>query len=136
MPHAADGRLAGGGAVMRGWTGSWLRGSRPGLLVLALLVGAGSGLGAVAFRYLISAFTWLATRACRVWPAGPGGQRHHPAHPPATRPAAHTGTRGAPAQPAPSRPKLTTDRAGEPTPSRGAARPAPSAPERSHPRPR
>ena len=39
----------------------WLRASRSGLFVLALLAGAGSGLGAVAFRYLISAFTWLAT---------------------------------------------------------------------------
>jgi CIC family chloride channel protein len=46
------------------WTGkasSWLRGSRAGLLVIALVVGAGSGLGAVAFRYLIYFFTWLAT---------------------------------------------------------------------------
>jgi chloride channel protein, CIC family len=41
--------------------GGWLRGSRPGLFILALLAGAGSGLGAVAFRYLISALTWLAT---------------------------------------------------------------------------
>ena len=43
-----DRRLAGGGAVVRGWAGSWLRGSRSGLLVLALLAGVGSGLGAVA----------------------------------------------------------------------------------------
>jgi CIC family chloride channel protein len=50
-----------GAAAVRGWAGRWLRGSRPGLFVLALLAGAGSGLGAVAFRYLISAFTWLAT---------------------------------------------------------------------------
>ncbi len=46
---------------LRGSAGSWLRGSRPGLFILALLVGVGSGLGAVAFRYLINAFTWLAT---------------------------------------------------------------------------
>ena len=46
---------------LRGWAGSWLRGSRPGLFILALLVGIGSGLGAVAFRYLINAFTWVAT---------------------------------------------------------------------------
>lgn len=39
----------------------WLRGSRSGLLAMALLVGVGAGFGAVAFRYLISAFTWLAT---------------------------------------------------------------------------
>ena len=46
------------------WTGrasGWLRGSRAGLLAIALVVGAGSGLGAVAFRYLIYFFTWLAT---------------------------------------------------------------------------
>ncbi len=41
--------------------GGWLRGSRAGLLATALVVGAGSGLGAVAFRYLIYFFTWLAT---------------------------------------------------------------------------
>jgi len=34
---------------------------RGGLFLLALLTGAGAGLGAVAFRYLISFFTWLAT---------------------------------------------------------------------------
>ena len=41
--------------------GGWLRGSRAGLLAIALVVGAGSGLGAVAFRSLIYLFTWLAT---------------------------------------------------------------------------
>jgi CIC family chloride channel protein len=40
---------------------AWLRAGRGGLFLLALLIGAGSGLGAVAFRYLISFFTWLAT---------------------------------------------------------------------------
>jgi chloride channel protein, CIC family len=39
----------------------WLRAGRGGLFVLALVVGAGSGLGAVVFRYLIYFFTWLAT---------------------------------------------------------------------------
>jgi CIC family chloride channel protein len=46
------------------WTaraGGWLRGSRGGLLAVALVVGAGAGLGAVAFRYLIYFVTWLAT---------------------------------------------------------------------------
>jgi chloride channel protein, CIC family len=57
------GRWLGGwtGRWLGGWTGRWLRGSRPGLFILALLVGVGAGLGAVAFRYLINAFTWLAT---------------------------------------------------------------------------
>ena len=39
----------------------WLRDSRAGLFVIAVIVGAGSGLGAVVFRYLIYFFTWLAT---------------------------------------------------------------------------
>jgi chloride channel protein, CIC family len=39
----------------------WLRAGRGGLFLLALVVGVGSGLGAVAFRYLIYSFTWLAT---------------------------------------------------------------------------
>ena len=46
---------------MTGRASGWLRGSRAGLLAIALVVGAGSGLGAVAFRYLIYFFTWLAT---------------------------------------------------------------------------
>ncbi|MFI7587436.1 chloride channel protein [Spongisporangium articulatum] len=41
---------------LRGW-GEALRGSESGLLMLALVVGAGAGLGAVAFRWLILAVT-------------------------------------------------------------------------------
>jgi len=41
--------------------GGWLRGSRLGLVVMSLLVGAGAGLGAVGFRWMIFGFTWLAT---------------------------------------------------------------------------
>ena len=44
-----------------GRASGWLRGSRAGLLAIALVVGAGSGLGAVGFRSLIYLFTWLAT---------------------------------------------------------------------------
>ena len=47
-----------------GWPGKaagWLRAGRGGLFLLALLIGAASGLGAMAFRYLIYFFTWLAT---------------------------------------------------------------------------
>ena len=40
---------------------TWLRGARLGLVVMALVVGAGAGVGAVGFRWLIFAFTWLAT---------------------------------------------------------------------------
>jgi chloride channel protein, CIC family len=49
------------GTSWAGWVAGWLRVGRGGLFLLALLVGAGSGLGAVAFRYLIYFFTWLAT---------------------------------------------------------------------------
>ncbi len=40
---------------------SWLRANRLGLFCAAIVVGIGAGLGAVAFRYLIYGFTWLAT---------------------------------------------------------------------------
>ena len=56
--------MTGGTAGAVPWTGrasGWLRASRGGLFAAALVVGAGSGLGAVAFRYLIYFFTWLAT---------------------------------------------------------------------------
>jgi CIC family chloride channel protein len=39
----------------------WLSGGRLGLAVMALIVGAGAGVGAAGFRLLIFAFTWLAT---------------------------------------------------------------------------
>ena len=58
------GAAAGGPAGAVRWAGragGWLRASRGGLFAVALVVGAGSGLGAVAFRYLIYFFTWLAT---------------------------------------------------------------------------
>ncbi|MGC2168555.1 MAG: chloride channel protein [Acidimicrobiales bacterium] len=42
-------------------TTTWLRGSRLGLIVMSLVVGAGAGVGAVGFRWLIFAVTWLAT---------------------------------------------------------------------------
>ena len=58
--EAAAGRPA-GAVRWAGRAGGWLRASRGGLFAVALVVGAGSGLGAVAFRYLIYFFTWLAT---------------------------------------------------------------------------
>ena len=39
----------------------WLRANRLGLFCVAIVVGMGAGLGAVGFRYLIYAVTWLAT---------------------------------------------------------------------------
>ncbi|MGC2485744.1 MAG: chloride channel protein [Acidimicrobiales bacterium] len=40
---------------------TWLRSSRLGLVVMALVVGVVAGFGAVAFRWLIFGFTWLVT---------------------------------------------------------------------------
>ncbi len=64
MSTAAAGRPARSAASARAWAGrgaAWLRAGRGGMFLLALLIGAGAGLGAVAFRYLIYFFTWLAT---------------------------------------------------------------------------
>jgi chloride channel protein, CIC family len=44
-----------------GSVSAWLGGNRLGLAVMALIVGAGAGLGAAVFRELIYAVTWLAT---------------------------------------------------------------------------
>jgi chloride channel protein, CIC family len=56
----------------------WLRGSRAGLFPIAALVGAGSGLGAVAFRYLIYFVTWLATGHSQFGQDGYTGSSHLP----------------------------------------------------------
>jgi chloride channel protein, CIC family len=50
-----------GGAPVLRMASTWLGGARLGLAVMALVVGAGAGLGAAVFRWLIYAFTWLAT---------------------------------------------------------------------------
>src|SRR5487761_771974 len=57
---------------------AWLRAGRSGMFLLALLVGAGAGLGAVAFRYLIYFFTRLATGHSQFGHAGDGGSSHLP----------------------------------------------------------
>jgi len=44
----------------RAWA-SWLRGSPSALVPLAIAVGVVTGLGAVGFRWLITAFTWMFT---------------------------------------------------------------------------
>ncbi|OBB80708.1 chloride channel protein [Mycobacterium colombiense] len=44
-----------------GQVASWTRSNRLGLFCVAIVVGIGAGLGAVAFRYLVFGFTWLAT---------------------------------------------------------------------------
>jgi chloride channel protein, CIC family len=57
---------------------SWLAGSRLGLIVMALVVGAGAGLGAVVFRWLIYSFTWLATGDQQFGQQGHVASRHLP----------------------------------------------------------
>jgi len=65
-------------AVAAARLAGWLRGSRAGLFVIAVLVGAGSGLGAVVFRYLIYFFTWLATGRSQFGQQGYVGSSHLP----------------------------------------------------------
>ena len=63
------------------WTArlaGWLRATRFGLFLLAVLVGVGAGLGAVVFRYLIYFFTWLATGHVQFGQAGYTGSAHLP----------------------------------------------------------
>jgi chloride channel protein, CIC family len=69
---------ASGTARLNARAAGWLRGSRAGLFVIATLVGAGSGLGAVAFRYLIYFVTWLATGHVQFGQAGYTGSTHLP----------------------------------------------------------
>lgn len=56
----------------------WLRGSAPGLVPLALLVGAGAGAGAVVFRYLIFGFTEAFTGQADYSAAGRVASPHFP----------------------------------------------------------
>ena len=68
-------------ASSRAWAGraaAWLRGGRGGMFILALVVGVGAGLGAVAFRYLIYFFTWLATGHAQFGQQGYVGSSHLP----------------------------------------------------------
>lgn len=57
----------------------WLVGSRPGLVGLALIIGAGAGLGAVVFRYLIVGITGLVTGRADFSDAGRVASTHLPA---------------------------------------------------------
>jgi CIC family chloride channel protein len=58
---------------------AWLGGDRLGLAVMALVVGAGAGLGAVVFRELVYAVTWLATGYTRFGQQGHAPSLHLPA---------------------------------------------------------
>jgi len=57
---------------------AWLADSRLGLVVMALTVGGLAGLGAVAFRWLIYAITWLATGHQQFGQQGRVGSLHLP----------------------------------------------------------
>ena len=57
---------------------SWLAGTRLGLAVLALIVGAFAGLAAALFRWLIYAFTWLATGHQQFGQQGHAASLHMP----------------------------------------------------------
>ena len=77
--------MAGSAAVRSGaapsWgakAGGWARGNRSGLFAVAVVVGVGAGLGAVAFRYLIYFFTWLATGHGQFGQQGYAGSSHLP----------------------------------------------------------
>lgn len=63
-----------------GWQGRWdaVRASSRGSVVAALLIGAGAGLGAVAFRELISGVTRLLTGHADYSVAGRSGNPHLP----------------------------------------------------------
>jgi CIC family chloride channel protein len=85
-PSSPDHRTPGGppllpsarpGSALRS-IATWLRGSRLGLVVMALMVGVGAGLGAVGFRWLIFAFTWLATGHQQFGQQGRVGSLHLP----------------------------------------------------------
>src|ERR1700685_767511 len=65
-------------SLTMGRAAAWLRAGRGGLFLLALLVGAGAGLGAVAFRYLVYFFTWLATGHVQFGQQGYVGSAHLP----------------------------------------------------------
>ena len=69
---------AAGASSRAGRAAAWLRGGRGGMFLLALVVGAGAGLGAVAFRYLIYFFTWLATGHVEFGQAGRVDSAHLP----------------------------------------------------------
>jgi CIC family chloride channel protein len=69
VPRFATGRW-------RGALGTFLRGSRTGLFVLALVVGLGAGLGAIVFRELVDGITWLTTGHREFGQAGHAASDH------------------------------------------------------------
>ncbi|MGH3669656.1 MAG: chloride channel protein [Pseudonocardiaceae bacterium] len=74
-----DGQLRSLAVPARTPVWDWLRGSRGGLVALAVIIGAGSGLGAVGFRWLITAFTLLLSGHADYSDAGHAANPHVPA---------------------------------------------------------
>jgi len=58
--------------------GRWVRESSSSLVPLALLIGAGTGIGAIVFRWLITAFTRLFTGVADYSTAGHAASPHFP----------------------------------------------------------
>jgi len=56
--------------------GTWLGANRLGLVVMALVVGAGAGVGAVLFRWLVFGVTWLVTGHKQFGQQGHAGSEH------------------------------------------------------------
>src|SRR5487761_756367 len=77
-PNRAEVRPDGDGTSPWQAALGWLRASRLGLVVIALAVGGGAGLGAVGFRWLIFSFTWLATGHYQFGQQGRVGSAHLP----------------------------------------------------------
>jgi hypothetical protein len=78
--NASGGATAAARTELAGWVdhaSGWLR-ARLGLGVMALLVGAGAGLGAVGSRWLVFGFTWLATGHEQFGQQGRVGSVHRP----------------------------------------------------------
>jgi chloride channel protein, CIC family len=78
-PESGGRRLASGAAVRVTSTSSnWLRSSRLGTVVVAIVVGTFAGFGAVGFRWLIFGVTWIATGHEEFGQAGRVGSAHLP----------------------------------------------------------
>jgi len=75
---SSTGNVRAAGLPLNARVAGWLRSSRAGLFPIAVLVGVGSGFGAVAFRFLIYFVTWLATGHSQFGQQGYTGSSHLP----------------------------------------------------------
>ena len=65
-------------ARLRAASSKWLRDSRLGMVVVAVVIGVCAGFGAVGFRWLIFGVTWIATGAEQFGQFGRVGSAHLP----------------------------------------------------------